>query len=267
MRSKRRGRRPRGGKPGGKSGGKPGGRPLAVRIKTAKGRKASSTRWLKRQLNDPYVAEARRRGYRSRAAWKLIQLDDRLRFLAPGRTVVDLGAAPGGWTQVAVERVAAVGPDGNGGPDGSDGNDGSGGNGGPRQGRVIAVDMTDMEPVEGAEMLTLDLRDAEAPAKLEAVTGGAADVVLSDMAPPATGHRATDQLRNAVLCEAAAAFACRVLAENGTLVIKVLRGGAESDLLAGLNRRFARVRHVKPPASRDASSETYLVATGFHGRE
>ena len=244
-----------GGKPGGKSGGKPGGRPLAVRIRTAKGRKSSSTRWLKRQLNDPYVAEARRRGYRSRAAWKLIQLDDRLRFLAPGRTVVDLGAAPGGWTQVAVERVAAVGPDGR------------GGSGGLRRGRVIAVDMTDMEPVEGAEMLTLDLRDAEALAKLEAVTGGAADVVLSDMAPPATGHRATDQLRNAVLCEAAAAFACRVLAENGTLVVKVLRGGAESDLLAGLNRRFARVRHVKPPASRDASSETYLVATGFHGRE
>jgi 23S rRNA (uridine2552-2'-O)-methyltransferase len=263
MRSKRRGRRPS----GGKSGGKPGGRPLAVRIKTAKGRKPSSTRWLKRQLNDPYVAEARRRGYRSRAAWKLIQLDDRLRFLAPGRTVVDLGAAPGGWTQVAVARVAALGPNG---PDGGrdDGDDGGDGGGrGARRGRVIAVDMIDMEPVEGAEMLTLDLRDAAAPDKLEAVTGGAADVVLSDMAPPATGHRATDYLRNAVLCEAAAAFACRVLAANGTLVIKVLRGGAESDLLAGLNRQFARVRHVKPPASRDQSSETYLVATGFHGRE
>jgi 23S rRNA (uridine2552-2'-O)-methyltransferase len=233
-------------------GGRAGGRRLSVRVKTAKRRKASSTRWLKRQLNDPYVAEARRRGYRSRAAWKLIQLDDRVHFLAPGRTVVDLGAVPGGWTQVAVERVAAGRP---------------ATTGGRKRGRVIAVDMHEMEPVDGAEILTLDVLDAEATEKLEAVTGGKADVVLSDMAAATTGHRGTDHLRSIALCEAASDFACRVLADGGTLVIKVLQGGAESEFLARLKQGFARVRHVKPPASRGESSETYLVAEGFRGGE
>ncbi len=221
---------------------RPGGRQLSVRVKTAKRRKSSSTRWLKRQLNDPYVAEAQRHGYRSRSAWKLLQLDERAGLLAPGMTVVDLGAAPGGWTQVAVERVGAA-----------------------KRGRVIAVDINDMEPVEGAEMLTLDLLDGDAADKLEAVTGGKAELVLSDMAAPATGHRGTDHLRSMALCEAAADFACSVLADGGALVIKVLQGGAEGDLLAVLKRRFARVRHIKPAASRDELSETYLVATGFRG--
>ncbi len=244
MRSKR---------PAGRSaGGRAGGRRLSVRVKTAKRRKASPTRWLKRQLNDPYVAEARRRGYRSRSAWKLIQLDDRIHFLAPGRTVVDLGAVPGGWTQVAVERVAAGRP---------------ATAGAKKRGRVIAVDVHEMEPVDGAEILTLDVLDADATEKLEAVTGGKADVVLSDMAAATTGHRGTDHLRSMALCEAASDFACRVLAEGGTLVIKVLQGGAESEFLARLKQGFARVRHVKPPASRGESSETYLVAEGFRGGE
>ena len=218
----------------------PGGHRLSVRVRTAKGRKSSSTRWLKRQLNDPYVADAKRHGYRSRSAWKLVQLDERTGILAPGLTVVDLGAAPGGWTQVLVERVGA-------------------------EGRVIAVDINEMDPVVGAEMLTLDLLDADACDKLEAITGGKADAVLSEMGAPATGHRGTDHLRSMALCEAAAVFACRVLADGGTLVVKVLQGGAEGELLAELKRRFDRVRHVKPPASRDESSETYLVATGFRG--
>lgn len=254
MRSKR---------PAGRSAsGRAGGRRLSVRVKTAKRRKASSTRWLQRQLNDPYVAEARRHGYRSRSAWKLVQLDDRVHFLAPGRTVVDLGAVPGGWTQVAVERVA------------TDRRATTGGEkrgrekpSGEKRGRVIAVDVDEMEPVEGAEILTLDVLDPDATEKLEAVTGGKADVVLSDMAAAATGHRGTDHLRSMALCEAASDFACRVLAEGGTLVIKVLQGGAESELLARLKQDFARVRHVKPPASRGESSETYLVAEGFRGGE
>ena len=226
-----------------------GGRRLSVRVKTAKRRKTSSTRWLQRQLNDPYVAEARRHGYRSRSAWKLIQLDDRVHFLAPGRIVVDLGAVPGGWTQVAVERVVTRGP----------------APGGEKRGRVIAVDVIEMEPVDGAEILTLDLLDADAMEKLEAVTGDKADVVLSDMAASSTGHRGTDHLRSMALCEAASDFACRVLADGGTLVIKVLQGGAESEILARLKQDFARVRHIKPPASRDESSETYLVAEGYRG--
>ncbi len=249
MRSKR---------PAGRSaGGRAGGRRLSVRVKTAKRRKASSTRWLQRQLNDPSVAEARRHGYRSRAAWKLIQLDDRVHFLVPGRIVVDLGAVPGGWTQVAVERVATDRPATTGGAK----------PGSEKQGRVIAVDMHEMEPVDGAEILTLDVLDADATEKLEAVTGGKADVVLSDMATATTGHRGTDHLRSMALCEAASDFACRVLAEGGTLVIKVLQGGAESELLARLKQDFARTRHVKPPASRGESSETYLVAEGFRGGE
>lgn len=216
-------------------------RRLSTRVRTAKGRKASSTRWLQRQLNDPYVAAAGEAGYRSRAAFKLEQLDDKARFLKPGRTVVDLGAAPGGWTQVVVERVSAGG----------------------REGRVVAVDIADMDPVTGAEILKLDLMDGDAPAALKRHLDAPVDVVLSDMSASATGHRATDHLRSVALCEAASDFAADVLAEGGVLVVKVLQGGAEGELLARLKRGFAKVRHIKPPASRDSSSETYLVATGF----
>jgi 23S rRNA (uridine2552-2'-O)-methyltransferase len=210
------------------------------RVRTAKGRKPSSTRWLERQLNDPYVVQARKEGYRSRAAYKLIELDERLRLLKPGMTVVDLGAAPGGWTQVAVERVKA-----------------------PRPGRVIAVDIDEFDPVTGAETELMDLRDAEALDRLAGLVAGAADVVLSDMGAPATGHRATDHLRSMALCEAAVEAARVVLKPGGALVVKALQGGAEAELLAAMKRDFASVRHVKPPASRSDSRETYVVATGF----
>ena len=226
------------------------GRRASVRLKTAKGRKKSSTRWLQRQLNDPYVAEAERSGYRSRAAWKLIQLDDRFGFLARGRRVLDLGAAPGGWTQVAAERV------------------GAGDTGGA--GRVVAVDTAEMEPVSGAEILTLDVFEAavfetDGAAPFAAVVGGAFDVVLSDMAAPATGHRGTDQLRSLALSEAAHALAREVLAAGGTLVLKAFHGGGDAALMAALKRDFARVRTAKPPASRAESAEVYIVANGFRG--
>ena len=225
-------------------GKSPGGRQLSVRVKTARGRKTSSTRWLQRQLNDPYVAEARRAGYRSRAAWKLAQIDDRFGFLGPGARVVDLGAAPGGWTQVAVERVGAGKPGG---------------------GQVVGVDILAMEPIDGAELMRLDMTDADAGDRIRAALGGPVDVVLSDMAASTIGHRATDLLRTIVLCDAAAYFACDVLAEGGAFVTKVFQGGAEGDLLSVLKQRFASVRHFKPAASRDESPETYLVATGFRG--
>lgn len=217
-----------------------GARRLKVRVRTAKGRRISSTRWLQRQLNDPYVAEAKRAGYRSRAAWKLAQLDDRLRLLRRGARVVDLGAAPGGWTQVALERV---GPDG----------------------EVVAVDCAAMEPVAGARVLRLDMTDGDTPGRVREALGGPVDVVLSDMAAPVSGHRQTDHLRTVVLCEAAAGFAGSVLCPGGAFVAKVFQGGAEGALLAELKRLFGQVRHVKPPASRDSSPETYLVATGFRG--
>jgi 23S rRNA (uridine2552-2'-O)-methyltransferase len=213
------------------------------RVRTAKGRKPSSTRWLERQFNDPYVAQARAKGYRSRAAFKLIELDARLRLLKPGMMVVDLGAAPGGWTQVAVERVRA-----------------------PRPGRVVAVDIDEFDPITGAETHLMDLREADALDRLEALVGREADVVLSDMGAPATGHRATDHLRSMALCEAAVAAARVVLKPGGALVVKALQGGAEAELLAAMKRDFASVRHVKPPASRSDSRETYVVATGFKGR-
>jgi 23S rRNA (uridine2552-2'-O)-methyltransferase len=213
------------------------------RVRTAKGRTPSSTRWLERQLNDPYVAAARAKGYRSRAAFKLLELDARLRLLKPGMTVVDLGAAPGGWTQVAVERVRA-----------------------PQQGRVFAVDIAEFEPVTGAESATMDLREAEALDRLADLVGGQVDVVLSDMGAPATGHRATDHLRSMALCEAAFEAARVLLKPGGALVVKALAGGAEAELLASMKRDFASVRHVKPPASRSESRETYLVATGFRAK-
>jgi 23S rRNA (uridine2552-2'-O)-methyltransferase len=212
------------------------------RVRTAKGRKPSSTRWLERQLNDPYVVDAKRAGFRSRAAFKLIELDDRLHLLKPGMTAVDLGAAPGGWTQVAVARVQA-----------------------PEKGRVLAADINPFDEIAGAESATLDLRDAEAVDALAARLAGKADVVLSDMGAPATGHRATDHLRSLALCEAAFEAARALLKPGGALVIKVLQGGAEGELLAALKRDFASVRHVKPPASRSDSRETYVVATGYRG--
>ena len=230
-------------------GGRSGGRGLSRGVKTAKGRTESSVRWLRRQLRDPYVAEARKRGYRSRAAFKLIQLDDRFHFLAPGKRVVDLGAAPGGWTQVAVERVRAmVGPDG--------GDD-------EKHGRVVAIDIEEMEPVPGATVLCHDVLAEDAPALLREALGGPADVVLSDMSPPATGHAPTDHLRIVALCEAAFDFAREVLAPGGAFVAKVFHGGAERELLAALKRDFAAVKHAKPAASRPESAETYLVALGF----
>jgi len=221
----------------------PGGRDLKVRVKTARRRKASSTRWLARQLNDPYVAAARRAGYRSRAAFKLAELDDRFHFLKPGARVVDLGAAPGGWTQVAVARTrAALGA-----------------------GAVLAVDLQDMDPVPGARFLKLDFTEPDADAAVRLALAGPVDVVLSDMAAAATGHKPTDHLRIVHLCELAYDLAATVLAPGGSFVAKVLQGGAEATLLRRLKRGFESVRHVKPPASRAESAETYLVAQGFRG--
>jgi 23S rRNA (uridine2552-2'-O)-methyltransferase len=222
---------------------KPTGRRATVRVKTARGRTVSSQRWLQRQLNDPYVAEAKKRGYRSRAAFKLLQLDDQFRFLKPGARVVDLGAAPGGWTQVAVERVR------------------------PQQsgGVVVGLDLTPVEPVSGATVLAKDFYDDDAPAVLEELLGGPADVVLSDMAAAATGETQVDHLRIMGLAEAAHDFARQVLKPGGSFVAKVLRGGTERTLLDRLKRDFAKVRHVKPEASRADSAEMYVVGTGFRG--
>jgi len=222
---------------------KPTGRRATVRVKTARGRTVSSQRWLQRQLNDPYVAEAKKRGYRSRAAFKLLQIDDQFHFLKPGGRVVDLGAAPGGWTQVAVERVKP----------------GKGG------GVVIGIDLTPIEPIAGATVLAKDFYDDDAPAMLEKLLGGPADVVLSDMAAAATGETQVDHLRIMGLAEAAHDFACQVLKPGGSFVAKVLRGGTERTLLDRLKRDFAKVRHVKPEASRADSAEMYVVGTGFRG--
>ena len=216
-------------------------REKAVRVRARKGRSASSQRWLGRQLNDPYVAAARRSGYRARSAYKLMELDDRFRFLKPGMAVIDLGAAPGGWTQVAVERVGA-------------------------KGRVVGIDLLPLDPVPGAELIRGDFLAPGAPGRLTEALGRPADVVLSDMAAPATGHQATDHLRIMGLLEEAVAFACAVLKPGGAFVGKVLQGGAERALLARLKRDFAEVRHAKPPASRRESAELYIVATGFRGR-
>ena len=223
-------------------------RDLRVRVKTAKGRKLSSTLWLQRQLNDPYVARARAEGYRSRAAYKLIEIDDKAGILKPGARVVDLGCAPGGWVQVAVARVNALGTAR-----------------GKPVGRVVGVDVQEVAPIPGAALLVLDFLADGADAAVRAAAGGRADAVLSDMAAPASGHPRTDNLRITALCEAAAAFAMDVLDPGGSFVAKVLGGGADAALVATLNRAFARVVHVKPPASRKESSEKYLVATGFRG--
>jgi 23S rRNA (uridine2552-2'-O)-methyltransferase len=219
---------------------------LKAAVRTAKGRTASSTRWLQRQLNDPYVIEAARRGYRSRSAFKLIQLDDRFHFLKPGARVVDLGAAPGGWTQVAVQRVKSAGK-------------------GAKRGRVVAIDILPMTPVEGAAILEQDFLAEDAPELIRAALAGPADVVMSDMAPNATGHPQTDHLRIVALCEVALDFARSVLVPGGTFVAKVFQGGAQGELMALLKRDFGTVRHVKPPASRRDSAEIYVVAQDFRG--
>ena len=225
------------------TGSLPTGRAATVRVKTARGRTGSSQRWLQRQLNDPYVAEAKKRGYRSRAAFKLLQLDDQFRFLKHGGRVVDLGTAPGGWTQVAVERVK---------PERS-------------QGVVLGIDLTPVAPIAGATVLAKDFYDEDTPKILREQLGGLADVVLSDMAASATGDPQIDHLRIMGLAEAAHDFASEVLKPGGTFVAKVLRGGTERELLDRLKRDFAKVRHVKPEASRADSAEMYVVATGFRG--
>ncbi len=231
----------------GKTSGR-GQRELRVRVKTARGRKSSSTRWLERQLNDPYVQRARKEGYRGRAAYKILELDDKYRFLVPGARVVDLGCAPGGWSQVAVRRVNALGE-----------------KTGKAVGRVIGIDLQEVEPIPGAELHVLDFLEDGADEKVKAWLGGRADVVMSDMAAASSGHKQTDHLRIVALCEAAAAFAFDVLEEGGTFVAKVLAGGAESELQALLKKRFAKVANVKPPASRQDSSEKFVVATGYRG--
>jgi 23S rRNA (uridine2552-2'-O)-methyltransferase len=221
-------------------------RDLTVRLKTARKRSASSQRWLERQLNDPYVAAAKREGWRSRAAFKLIEIDDKYRFLKPGHRVVDLGAAPGGWTQVAALRVKST----------------------EGRGQVIGIDYLHVDSIAGATILEMDFLDAEAPDKLKALLrDGGADVVLSDMAAPTTGHTSTDHLRIMGLAEVAAQFATEVLAPGGAFLAKVFQGGTERDLLELLKRDFAIVRHVKPKASRADSSELYVLATGFRGRK
>ena len=234
--------------PDGKNTSGRGQRDLTVKVRTARGRRASSTRWLQRQLNDPYVKRAQAEGYRGRAAYKIMELDDKYRFLVPGVRVVDLGCAPGGWCQVAVARINALGD-----------------RQGKRQGRLIGVDLQEVEPIAGAEIHQLDFMDEGADAQVKAWLGGKADVVMSDMAASSSGHKQTDHLRIIALCEAAAWFAFDVLEEGGTFVSKVLAGGAEGDLQKVLKQRFAKVANVKPPASRADSSEKFVVATGFRG--
>lgn len=227
------------------SGGPIGGdRRLTVRVKTAKQRTVSSQRWLARQLNDPYVAAAKSAGYRSRSAYKLIEIDDRHRFLRPGSRVLDLGAAPGGWSQVAAARVESL----------------------AGTGQVVAIDLLEIEAVPGVEIVHLDFMDQAAPALLtRMLREGSADTVLSDMAAPATGHTKTDHLRIMGLAEAAAQFAVEILAPGGAFLCKVLQGGTERQLLDLLKRDFASVRHIKPPASRSDSAELYVLGTGFRG--
>jgi len=214
-------------------------RRLKVRVKD-KRKSVSSKRWLERQLNDPYVARARREGFRSRAAFKLAEIDDKHHVFKPGSRVVDLGAAPGGWSQVAMKRVGA-------------------------RGRVVAIDILDMDAVAGVDFAKIDFLDADAPDRLKTMLGGPADVVLSDMAANATGHRPTDHLKIMALVEAAAEFAGEVLNDGGTFLAKVIQGGTEAALLSALKRDFASVKHVKPAASRADSAELYVLATGFRG--
>lgn len=228
-----------------KSSGR-GQRDLRVKVKTARGRKLSSTRWLERQLNDPYVARAKAEGYRGRAAFKILEIDEKFRFLVPGARVVDLGCAPGGWCQVAVPRVNALAE-----------------KPGKAQGFVLGIDLQEVEPIAGATLHQLDFLSDGADDQVKAWLGGPADVVLSDMAAASSGHKQTDHLRIMALCEAAAEFAFDVLDADGTFVAKVLAGGAEGALQHELKKRFRKVANVKPGASRSDSSEKFVVATGF----
>lgn len=232
----------------GKNSSGRGERALKVKVKSAKGRKLSSTLWLQRQLNDPYVKRAQSEGLRGRAAYKISEIDDKFRFLVPGARVVDLGCAPGGWCQVAVDRVNALGlkP-------------------GKKVGQVLGIDLQEVEPIPGAELHVLDFLDEGADDKVKAWLGGTADVVMSDMAAASSGHKNTDHLRIMALCEAAAQLALEILEPKGTFVAKVLAGGAEADLLNQLKRNFDKTTHFKPPASRSDSSEKFVVATGFRG--
>ena len=232
--------------PGNNSGR--GQRDLRVKVKTARGRKLSSTLWLERLLNDPYVKRAQADGYRGRAAYKILELDDKFRFLVPGARVVDLGCAPGGWCQVAVKRINALGT-----------------RQGKKIGTILGVDLQEVESIPGAEIHVLDFMEDDADAKVKAWLDGPADVVMSDMAAASSGHKQTDHLRIIALCEAAAYFAFDVLTPGGTFVAKVLAGGAEGELQALLKQKFTKVMNMKPPASRSNSSEKFVVATGFRG--
>lgn len=222
----------------------PDGRPLKVRVKTARGRTTSSQKWLQRQLNDPYVARAKREGWRSRAAFKLIEMNEKVHILRRGMRVVDLGAAPGGWSQVAARHIGLE----------------------EGKGKLVAIDLLEMDPVPGVTFAQMDFLDEDAPQRLMAMLDGQADLVMSDMAANATGHRATDHLKIVALVELAAEFAREVLAPGGAFVAKVLQGGTEGSLLANLKRDFAQVRHLKPAASRSDSAELYVLATGFRGQ-
>jgi 23S rRNA (uridine2552-2'-O)-methyltransferase len=221
--------------------GRANGRSLKVRVKTARKRSLASTLWLERQLNDPYVARAKREGFRSRAAYKLLEMDERYHLLKPGQRIVDLGAAPGGWSQVAADRVKAA----------------------EGKGKIVAVDLLEMAPITGVDFAVKDFNEEDAPEFIKTMLGGKADGVMSDMAPNAIGHKATDHLRIVALAELAADFANEVLAPGGFFIAKVLQGGTEGRLLARLKRDFAVVRHVKPAASRADSAELYVLATGF----
>lgn len=234
---------------GGKKGGGKGGKKTVVAVGSGRrktvivkggGRRSSSTRWLQRQLNDPYVHAAQDAGYRSRSTFKLIELDERFHFLGPGKRVLDLGAAPGGWSQVAAEGCSPGGA-------------------------VVAVDIQEITPMAGVIILQMDAFAEDAIDRIGDALAGPADIVMSDMAAPATGHAATDHLRVVALCEAALDIAGHILVPGGTFIAKVFKGGTERDLLANLKRDFARVRHAKPPASRSGSAEEYVIATGFRG--
>ena len=223
--------------------GREGGRALKTRVKTARKRSLSSTLWLQRQLNDPFVAQAKREGHRSRAAYKLLEMNEKYELLRPGGRIVDLGAAPGGWSQVAAREVKSA----------------------EGRGRVIGIDLIEIDPIEGVEFRVMNFHDADAPERLREWLGGPADGVMSDMAANATGHRKTDHLRIVGLAEIAVDFACSVLAPDGFFIAKVLQGGSEGDLLARLKKEFSTVRHLKPKASRAESAEMYVLATGFRG--
>jgi len=215
-------------------------RKTSVRVKTARKRSNSSNKWLRRQLNDPYVVAAKEQGYRSRAAFKILELDEKFHFFKKGMKVIDLGAAPGGWSQIASSRMG-------------------------KNGKIVAIDLLPVDPIAGAEMLEMDFLDDDAPEILKNKLGGKADIVMSDMAPSTTGHKATDHLRIMGLAENAAYFSIEVLAPNGSFICKLFQGGAQKELLSLLKENFAKVRHAKPSSSRSDSSEMFIVATGFKG--